>query len=112
MPELSVQPGGKVAMRSGGVLGATYSVHRVASVDGRGIITLENGKRYRSDGSPLEKGEKWHRPDPIIPLTDEIQEAIEKSHLVSSLEGLKRKDWEAMDIQRLRAISEIINAEH
>lgn len=106
---LNVQPGDEVAIRRG--LSDSYSLFTVKSVDGKGIITIENGSRYRSDGSPLAKGDKWNHPSHILPVTDRIREAIEKSNLVGRLSHLNWKDWEAMSVETLRAIVSVIDGE-
>lgn len=103
--KLDVKPGEQVAMR--GAFRDEYHLYKITSVDGRGIITLENGHRYRYDGSPMEKGSKWNRPNPIMPVTSEIREAIERSNLAHKIARLDINHWKAMNIQTLREIARL-----
>jgi hypothetical protein len=99
-----IKAGEEVAMRSGW---GDYLLLIVKSVS-RGIIELENGNRYRADGSPLAKGERHYRPSPIEPVTDEIRRVNKKASLVSKLSGIKQNEWEKLDVETLEAIVALI----
>lgn len=54
--------------------------------------------------SPLAKGEKWHRPAPIAPVTERIRQIILKNRLVSKLSRLNYSDWEKLRLETLQAL--------
>lgn len=101
-----LKAGDEVAIRAG--MSSSYYIYTIASIDKRGIIMLEDGSRYRANGSPMEKGSKWNYPDPIEPVTDEIRQSIRKTTLVNRMAGLERNHWKAMSIATLEAVAAIV----
>lgn len=98
--------GDEVAIQAG--MSRDYSVYPIREISAKGIITISTGNKYRPDGTPLAKGEKWHRPNPIEPVTDEIRAAMRKKRLVSRMSGLNYNHWQAMDLEKLEAINAVV----
>ncbi len=102
-----LKSGDEVAIRAG--MSRNYHLHTIKEVS-RGIITLQNGKRYRaSNGSSLtkEKG-RYSVHDRIELVTDQVRLANRKDELASRLAAMRQSDWEKMDIATLEAVVALI----
>ena len=101
-----LKEGDEVAIQTG--MSESYHVYRITKIGSKGIIEISTGARYRPDGTPIEKGSKWHRPDPIEPVTDAIRQTIRKSRLIGKLSALDYNQWKAMDLETLEAVAMLI----
>lgn len=103
---VQLRVGDEVAIREG--MSDTYHILTIAKVESRGIIELQNGNRYRLNGTSIAKGDKWYRPSNIEPVTDAIRQQIKKRSLVSELSKLNYNDWKAMDIAVLEGVYALV----
>ena len=101
---LNVIPGDKVSLRIG--QSDSFNFVRVMKV-GR-FIELENGARYRLDGTPV--GSNLNR-NSITIVTEEILQIMKKEKLVGKLSRLNYNDWKRMELSQLEALVAIIEGE-
>lgn len=102
MPELAdLKAGDEVAIPYGY---DGYNILTIKEVTSRGTIILVNGNKYRSDGTPMEKGSKWYRPSKIEPVTDEIRKVIRHRELSSAINALNINDWKKFSLESLEII--------
>src|SRR5579885_1126480 len=99
----NAKPGDEVAMRIG--MSEGYHILKIKAVEEkRGILVLENGDRYKFDGTPAKKGDRWYRPSHIEPVTDAIRAVNRRLDLASQLNALGINAWKAMDLESLEII--------
>lgn len=107
MPDLShAGIGDKVAVSTGYTYRTYTGVHTITKITPSGIILLDNGERYRSNGYPV--GRAPHDTSFAEPLTDEVKAAIARQQHLSLL---KRVEWEKLDDATLEQIVVLIKKE-
>jgi len=104
---VDLQVGDEVAIQAG--MSDNYTIYQITKIGPRGIIEISTGAKYRPDGSPVAKGDKWHYPEPIQMVTDTIRQTIRKQRLVTILNGLNYNDWKEMDLPTLEAVNALVS---
>lgn len=105
-PLSALKPGDEVALRAGA--SDDYEIFKIREVSARGIITIASG-RYRPDGSPMNKGDKWYRFHKIEPVTETISRSIRQRRLASRLNAIDINQWNKMELDTLEAIAAILD---
>lgn len=110
MSDLShVKEGEEVAMRIG--MSDSFILYPVTSINPKGIIQISTGAKFRPDGSPLAKTDKWGVPAYIQPVTDEIRQAIRKNMLIGRLSRLDYNQWKGLSLAKLEALVALLDQE-
>lgn len=82
-----LQLGDKVAMHVPRFSDRVYAIATITKITPKRRISTSNGKTFKPDGLEYGKGGTWNNGTRLEPVTEKIQDIIERSHLLANIKN-------------------------